>query len=254
MKARRVLSRYEWLYRRELLESVLPFWARHSLDRRCGGFFTCLDRVGQVYGTDKPVWIMGRATWLYATLYRTVEARPDWLALARHGYEFLTRYCFDSRGKMYFLVTRDGRPLRMRRYYYSEVFGVLALAALAQVTGDDLVRRRAVGLFQTLVKADKVPPAVSALTGIEPPHLIDAPSADSAVAELARFVGDLPIMGQNLGFDLGVLHKIDPHAFQGQKLEILQLAHITYPRSTTRNLGALAQQLGIAVEQEHLFG
>lgn len=144
-------------YRAALLDDVVPFWMRHSVDRECGGFFTCLDRTGQVYGTDKPVWIMGRATWLYATLYRTVEPRPDWLALARHGYEFLTRYCFDPRGKMYFLVTRDGRPLRMRRYYFSEVFGVLALTALAQATGDDLIRRRAVGLFQTLVKALRTP-------------------------------------------------------------------------------------------------
>ncbi len=144
-------------YRAALLDDVVPFWERHGVDRECGGFFTCLDRTGQVYGTDKPVWIMGRATWLYATLYRTVEPRPDWLALARHGYEFLTRYCFDPRGKMYFLVTRDGRPLRMRRYYFSEVFGVLALTALARATGDDLIRRRAVGLFQTLVRALRTP-------------------------------------------------------------------------------------------------
>ena len=130
---------------------------KHSVDRQAGGFFSCLERDGSVYSTDKAVWITGRATWLYATLHRLVEPRPVWLELARHGYDFLSRYCFDERGKMYFSVTRDGRPLRMRRYVFSEVFGVLALAALAMITGDEQIRQRAVDLFQSLVRCLKTP-------------------------------------------------------------------------------------------------
>ncbi len=218
-------------YRAALLDDVVPFWMRHSVDRECGGFFTQLDRTGQVYGTDKPVWIMGRATWLYATLYRLVEPRPEWLELARHGYEFLTRYCFDPRGKMYFLVTRDGRPLRMRRYYFSEVFAVLALTALAQVTGDDLIRRRAVGLFQTLVKAlrtpgfiePKIDPRTRPLKSLSPlmcllnvadtlRQLDDAPAYERLIDECAA-----EILGDFVKDEDGsVLETVGPH---GERLD-----------------------------------
>src|SRR5512137_2128112 len=118
------------LYRGTLLEDVIPFWLRHGLDREQGGFLTALDRDGTVIDTDKSVWFQGRGAWMLATLYNTVERREDYLAGARSGVEFLRRHCFAPDGKLYFTVTRDGRPLRMRRYVYSESFAAIAFAAL----------------------------------------------------------------------------------------------------------------------------
>ena len=163
-------------HRRQLLDDVVPFWTKHSIDREAGGFLFCLDRDGSVYSTDKPVWITGRATWLYATLYQSVEPRPEWLELARHGYDFLVKHCFDEHGKMYFSVARDGRPLRMRRYVFSEVFGVMAFAALARATGDEQYRRRAIDLFDSLARylttpgliPPKVDPHTRPLKGLSP--------------------------------------------------------------------------------------
>ncbi len=145
------------VYRNTLLDDVIPFWQTNSPDREYGGFFTFLDRGGQRYGDDKPIWLQGRAAWMFSALYRAVERKPEWLALARQGCEFLDRYGFDTAGKMYFCVTREGRPLRMRRYYFSEVFGVLAFAGLAAATGEEAPRRRAVELYQSLLKALKTP-------------------------------------------------------------------------------------------------
>ena len=42
-------------YHRDLLEDTVPFWLKHGVDRTHGGFFTCLDRDGCIYCTDKPV-------------------------------------------------------------------------------------------------------------------------------------------------------------------------------------------------------
>jgi N-acylglucosamine 2-epimerase len=147
-------------YRTALLEDVVPFWERHAPDRACGGLFTCLDQRGDVYATDKPVWIMGRAAWMFATLYREVERRPAWLEVARLACSFLTDHCFDPAGKMYFLVTREGEPLRMRRYYFSEVFAVMAYAAMARATGDDAHRAKAVDIWQRLHAALRTPGAI----------------------------------------------------------------------------------------------
>ena len=55
------------LNRDELLENVVPFWLTHSQDERYGGYFTCLDRGGDVYDTDKFVWLQGRQVWLFST-------------------------------------------------------------------------------------------------------------------------------------------------------------------------------------------
>ena len=47
-------------YRSELFDSVLPFWLKNSQDKEYGGYFSCLDRDGSVYDTDKFVWLQGR--------------------------------------------------------------------------------------------------------------------------------------------------------------------------------------------------
>ena len=98
------------VYRDGLLSDTLPFWLPRSIDRACGGYLTAFDRDGTLLQTDKPVWFQGRFAWLLATLYLTVERRSEWLALARHGIDFLERHCFDTDGRMFFLVTREGVP------------------------------------------------------------------------------------------------------------------------------------------------
>lgn len=134
-------------YRQSLLERTVPFWEQHGVDRELGGYLFYLDRDGSLYGDDKPVWLIGRTIWLYATLYHQVEQRPEWLKLAQHGRSFLDRHAFAPDGKMYFLLNRAGQPLRMRRYVYSEVFGVLAYAALSQAENNPELLVRAMDLF-----------------------------------------------------------------------------------------------------------
>ncbi|MCB0130043.1 MAG: AGE family epimerase/isomerase, partial [Caldilineaceae bacterium] len=138
------------VYRDGLLSDTLPFWIDHSVDREHGGFLTCLDRDGSVLDTDKGIWVQGRFTWLLATLYQTVEPRSEWLDLARHGIDFLRRAGFDDDGRMFFLVTQDGHPLRKRRYLFSEAFTVAALAAYGQAAGDQNAVDQAVDIFHLI--------------------------------------------------------------------------------------------------------
>ena len=84
------------LNRDELLENVVPFWLTHSQDERYGGYFTCLDRGGDVYDTDKFVWLQGRQVWLFSMLYNQVEKRPEWLECAVQGAEFLRKHGHDG--------------------------------------------------------------------------------------------------------------------------------------------------------------
>jgi N-acylglucosamine 2-epimerase len=139
-------------YRAELLSSVTPFWERHSIDREHGGYFTCLDRQGQVYDTRKYIWLQGRALWMFSRLYNQVEARPEWLEAARLGAAFLRRHAFDQQGRAYFSLTRDGRPAAFQRKPYGAVFIMMGLLEYARASGDDSARREAVDLFSRIVE------------------------------------------------------------------------------------------------------
>ncbi len=140
------------VYRDGLLASTMPFWMAHAIDRECGGFFNCLDRDGSVVSTDKSVWVAGRFTWLTALLYNEVEQRQEWLDASRHGIEFLERHCFDTDGRMFFAVTRDGRPLRKRRYVFSETFGAIAFSEYARATGDHERLERAQSIYRQILR------------------------------------------------------------------------------------------------------
>jgi len=57
----------------------------------------------------------------------------------------MEKYCINpnAQGRMYFTVTKDGKPLRQRRYYYSEAFYALANAEYYGVTGEAVCLERA---------------------------------------------------------------------------------------------------------------
>lgn len=150
------------IYRDGLLDDTLPFWIKHGVDREWGGFITALDRDGSVLDTDKSVWQQGRFTWLLAKLYNTVQPRQQWLELAQHGAQFLEQHCFDSRdGRMWFHLDRQGRPIRKRRYAFSEAFAAIAFGELAKATGSERYAELARATFQTFVNHRTSPDASS---------------------------------------------------------------------------------------------
>lgn len=141
------LSRLYAFYNHQLLQDTVPFWFPRSFDKEHGGFLLMRDADGSLIDDDKAVWIQGRATWLLATLYNTVEQKKEWLEGAKLGYDFLNRYCFDSDGQMFFHVTRDGSPIRKRRYFFSETFAVIAFAAYAKASGSSEAADKARKIF-----------------------------------------------------------------------------------------------------------
>lgn len=153
------------VYRDGLLNDTLPFWIPRCVDRELGGFLFARDRDGSLVDTDKGMWQHGRFTWLLGTLYSEVEPRAEWLALARHGVDFIRAHGFDDDGRMFFHVTRDGRPVRKRRYLFTETFGVAALAAYARAAGDEEALQEAMDLFDLIVRYLTTP-------GLIPPKFV----------------------------------------------------------------------------------
>lgn len=121
---------YSEIYRRELLENILPFWLTNSRDMVNGGFFTCLGRDGSVYDTDKFMWLQGREVWCFSFMYSHVEKKQEWLEMAVQGAAFMKKHGRDGQGSWYFSLTADGRPLTQPFNIFSDCFAAMAFASL----------------------------------------------------------------------------------------------------------------------------
>ena len=119
------------LYKSELLDHVVPFWLNKSQDLDFGGYFTCLDRDGSVYDTDKFIWLQGREVWMFSKLYNTVEPRQEWLDAAVQGAEFLKKYGHDGNLNWYFALDREGHPLVEPYNIFSYTFATIAFGQLS---------------------------------------------------------------------------------------------------------------------------
>lgn len=126
----------DWV--QQQLQICTEFWLKNGMDHKYGGVYTCLDRKGEIYSTDKSVWMQGRCGWIFAYLCHMYGSRPEWLEASKSCLDFLEDHCINhaAGGRMYFTVTEDGRPLRQRRYYFSEAFYAMANGEYYGVTGE----------------------------------------------------------------------------------------------------------------------
>lgn len=124
------------LYKDELLNNVMPFWLEKSQDTLHGGYFTCLDRQGRVFDTDKFVWLQGREVWMFSMLYNNLDKNPEWLKCAVQGGEFLKKYGHDGNLNWYFSLTREGKPIVEPYNIFSYTFATMAFGQLSKATGN----------------------------------------------------------------------------------------------------------------------
>ena len=142
-------------YRDELLDRVLPFWLKNSQDKEYGGYFTCLDRYGNVYDTDKFVWLQGRQVWMFSMLCNKLGKNREWLDCAIQGGEFLKKYGHDGDYNWYFALTREGEPLIEPYNIFSYTFAAMAFGQLSLATGNDEYAEIARHTFERILsKAD----------------------------------------------------------------------------------------------------
>lgn len=160
MDREKFLAEREWV--RSELAAVVDFWLKHGMDPVYGGVYTCLDRTGKIYSTDKSVWMQGRCGWMFAHMCNVYGAKKEWLDASKSCLDFMEAHCINREAgdRMYFTVTEDGKPLRQRRYYFSEAFYASANAEYYGATGDKecLERaRRAYNLYWDLAHGAEDP-------------------------------------------------------------------------------------------------
>ena len=143
MNKEKLLSSRQWV--QEELERCISFWLKNGMDKEYGGVYTCLDREGKIYSTDKSVWMQGRCAWIFAYLCHVYGKKDEWMEASKSCLDFMEEHCInrEARNRMYFTVTADGKPLRQRRYCFSEAFYAIANAEYYGLTGERVYLERA---------------------------------------------------------------------------------------------------------------
>ena len=143
MDKEKLLSARQWV--QDELKRCVDFWLKNGMDSVYGGVYTCLDREGKIYSTDKSVWMQGRCAWIFAYLCHVYGKKDEWMAASKSCLDFMEAYCInrEAGNRMYFTVTADGKPLRQRRYCFSEAFYAIANAEYYGLTGEKVYLDRA---------------------------------------------------------------------------------------------------------------
>ena len=143
MDKAKLAAQQQWI--REELVRCADFWVKNGWDHENGGCYTCLDRYGKVYSTDKSVWMQGRCAWTFSYLCNVYGIRQDWLDFAKSCLDFMEDHCInrEAGNRMYFTVTAEGKPLRQRRYYFSESFYCISNAEFYALTHEPEYLERA---------------------------------------------------------------------------------------------------------------
>lgn len=204
------MSTYSELYKKELLENVIPFWSKNSIDTEHGGYFTCLDRDGKIYDTDKFAWLQGRQIWTYSMLFDKVEAKQEWLNIAESGASFMKKHGRDANGDWYFSFTREGKPLIQPYNIFSDCFATLGFGALYKANKNEEYAEIARNTFNRIVERRNNPkgkyskgfpgtrdlknfslPMILCNLSLELEHLIDTNTVNSLIDEVIYEVMDV---------------------------------------------------------------
>lgn len=193
------------LIREELFTYSLPFWTKYGPDKEYGGIFTCLTREGIVSSHDKNSWQHGRAAWTFSRASNQYGKNEEYLEIAKSCLDFLDNHFFAPNGKSYYTVTREGSPLRMRRWEHSDdTFYVTGNAEYYRATGDEKYLENARKRFQR--KTDEYHGRMEKPAGYEPKYL-GRPSRSFGGAMISLDVCDVMRLAdtENAGKYLGMM-------------------------------------------------
>ncbi|MDQ2907235.1 MAG: exonuclease domain-containing protein [Chloroflexota bacterium] len=104
--------------------------------------------------------------------------------------------------------------------------------------------------METLVAPGRsIPYRVQRLTGITPQQLPGVPSFDSIAQKLQLFIGEYPIVGHSIPFDVSFLRRRGL-AHNNPLIDTFELATVLLPSLPSYSLGSVAEHLGVPVAQE----
>jgi DNA polymerase-3 subunit epsilon/ATP-dependent DNA helicase DinG len=105
--------------------------------------------------------------------------------------------------------------------------------------------------FSTFVDPGRrIPHDITVLTGISDQDVRGAPQLYEVLPDLDRFVGEYPVVGHSVDFDLRFLQQ-HSSAFDNEYLDTFELAGVLLPHADRYSLSRLTQMFDVELEQAH---
>ncbi len=136
--------------RTHLTEVIIPFWKKLR-DNEYGGYYGYMDHDLKVdERAMKGCILNSRITWFFANAYMTFKDE-SLLEEAKHGYEFMQKYCVDKeKGGVYWSVRYDGTPEDTTKHTYNQAFSIYALSSYYDASKDENALKTAMELFHII--------------------------------------------------------------------------------------------------------
>lgn len=125
---------------------------------------------------------------------------------------------------------------------------------IIEVAGIKYENGQEAGRFQSLVKPhQKIGTFITELTGITDEMLKTAPDADKILPDFFNFIGNLPVVGHNVNFDVNFLYDSSPEEspFSNDFIDTMRLSRRLYHELPNHKLPTLAAHLGVGDPVEH---
>jgi len=139
----------EWASRlkAEVARDILPFWARHAVDREHGGFYGKIDCDLKIdVQAPRAAVINARILWTFAAATRLID--PIYCDMADRAWHYIIDKFWDSEhGGIYWMVDYRGNTISDRKQIYAQAFALYGMAEYFRATGDPESLKRARQLF-----------------------------------------------------------------------------------------------------------
>ncbi len=105
--------------------------------------------------------------------------------------------------------------------------------------------------WSTLINPSRpIPQMITSLTGINNEMVRNAPPIRGVLSQLVDFVGNAPVVGHSVRFDLSFLQRYNI-LLDNDVIDTYELAAVLLPTASRYNLSALSQRLGVIQTNAH---
>ncbi|BAF59595.1 MAG: DEAD/DEAH box helicase family protein [Pelotomaculum sp.] len=109
-----------------------------------------------------------------------------------------------------------------------------------------------VDIYHTMVNPGRpLPLKIKNLTGLDDSDLASAPAFSGVREKVLGFIGDAPIAGHNIRFDMGFLAAAGGISFKNPAYDTVELARLAVPGLPTYRLESLCERLNVEAAARH---
>lgn len=137
----------------QLVNNILPFWTRYTIDNANGGYFGRINENNIVDITaDKGLILNSRILWTFSATSLFYKNR-EYKALADRAYQYITKYFYDFENKgFYWKLNYKGEPIETKKQIYAQAFVIYALSEYYKLTNEQQSIDLAIETFEMIEK------------------------------------------------------------------------------------------------------